>query len=215
MRILYIDTTTSYLYTAVIEDDKLLKEIKEDFGRDLSCVALKKISEMLDSVNLKPNDIDKIIVVNGPGSFTGIRIGVTIAKTFAYSLNKEIITISSLEAMAVSSKKNTKYIVPIIDARRGFVYSGIYDNENNVVLKNQHISLDALKISCDHLIDDYTYIGNDTSRLDLSSEVEEYNPDILKIVSTFKNNESVNPHSVNPIYLKQTEAEENKKVEVI
>ena len=214
MRILYIDTTTSYLYTAVIEDDKLLTEIKEDFGRDLSCVALKKISEMLTKLNFKPQDIDKIIVVNGPGSFTGIRIGVTIAKTFAYSLNKEIITVSSLEAMALSSKKNTKYIVPIIDARRGYVYGGIYDNLNNVVLKNQHIKLDTLKLACDNLIDDYTYIGNNVDKLDVSN-VEEYNPDILKIVNTFKNKEGINPHSVNPIYLKQTEAEENKKVEVI
>lgn len=214
MRIIYIDTTTSYLYTALIEDDKVLKEIKENFGRDLSCVALKKISEMLEESNYKPKDIDKIIVVNGPGSFTGIRIGVTIAKTFAYSLNKEIITISSLEAMALSSKKNTKYIVPIIDARRGFVYGGIYDNENNVVLKNQHIKLDALKVACDHLIDDYTYIGNNVEKLDIK-DVEEYNPDILKIVNTVKNNASCNPHSVNPIYLKQTEAEENKKVEVL
>ncbi len=210
MRILYIDTTTSYLYTGIVEDDKLLAEIKEDCNRDLSKCALDKISKMIDSLSLRPTDIDKIIVVNGPGSFTGIRIGVTIAKTFAYSLNKEITTISSLEAMALSSKAGTKYIVPIIDARRGNVYGAIYDNLGNSVLKDQHVSLNSLFAACENLIDDYIIIG---SYEDLTTE--DYDPDILKIVNTFKDKESINPHAVNPIYLKQTEAEENKKVEII
>ena len=212
MKILYIDTTTSYLYTAVVENDKLLSEIKEDFGRDLSSVALKNIKLMLDNLNIKPNDIDKIIVVNGPGSFTGIRIGVTIAKTFAYSLKKEITTISSLQAMALSSNKQTQYIIPIIDARRGYVYAGIYDINNDVVLKDQYISLETLKIACDNLIGDYTYIGN-ADKFDI--EIENYTPNIEKIVNTCKNKESINPHAVNPIYLKLTEAEENKKEEII
>lgn len=209
MRILYIDTTTRYLYTGIVEDDHLLSEVKEDFGTDLSKVTLKNISEMLDSVSLKPNDIDKIIVVNGPGSYTGIRIGVTIAKTFAYSLKKEITTISSLQAMAVSSRKDTDYIVPIIDARRGYSFGAIYDKDYNPILKEQYINNDTLNLTLNNLIGTYSIIGN------CSMATEEYNPDILKIVEIFKNKESINPHSVNPIYLKLTEAEEKKNVEVI
>lgn len=209
MRILYIDTTTRYLYTGIVEDDHLLKEVKEDFGTDLSKVTLKNISEMLESVSLKPNDIDKIIVVNGPGSYTGIRIGVTIAKTFAYSLKKEITTISSLQAMAVSSNKGTDYIVPIIDARRGYSYGAIYDKDYNPILKEQYINTDTLHLAVDNLLGSYTVIGS------CLGVTEEYNPDILKIVNVFKNKESINPHSVNPIYLKLTEAEEKKNVEVI
>ena len=72
MKILYIDTTTSYLYTGLVVDGKLLTDIKEDFGKDLSSCALKKISEMLAFNQIHPSDIDKIMVVNGPGSFTGI-----------------------------------------------------------------------------------------------------------------------------------------------
>ena len=61
MRILYIDTTTRYLYTGVVEDNNLLAEIKEDYGTDLSKVTLNSIKNMLDSINLEPKDIDKII----------------------------------------------------------------------------------------------------------------------------------------------------------
>ena len=129
MKILYIDTTTSYLYTGLVIDGKLKSEIKEDFGKDLSSKALSKISEMLTNNHLEPVDIDKIMVVNGPGSFTGIRVGVTIAKTYAYSLNKDIVTVSSLEAMAVSSKGETSFKVPLIDARRNYVYAAIFDNK--------------------------------------------------------------------------------------
>ena len=154
MKILYLDTTTSYLYTGIVVDNKLIAEVKEDFGKDLSSVTLKKISEMLETNNLKPNDIDKIIVVNGPGSFTGIRVGITIAKTYAYSLNKEIINITSLEAMAVSSQENT-FKIPIIDARRGYVYGAIFNQNNSIVLKPQYIKLDALKCATDNLIDDF------------------------------------------------------------
>ena len=204
MKILYIDTTTSYLYTGVVENNVLLDEIKEDCGKDLSKCALKKISEMLDSLNIKPNEIDKIIVVNGPGSYTGIRIGVTIAKTFAYSLKIAITTISSLEAMAISSNSSADFFVPIIDARRNAYFAAIYDKNLNAVLKEQYITGDALNLACNQLIGEYSIIGN------CNEAHEQYNPDILRIAKAFKERESINPHMVNPIYLKLTEAEEKK-----
>ena len=211
MKILYIDTTTSYLYTGLVVNGKLLDQIKEDFGKDLSSCALLKISELLTNNHLAPNDIDKIMVVNGPGSFTGIRVGVTIAKTYAYTLQKKIVTISSLEAMAISSKEESTFKIPMIDARRGYVYGAIYNN-SVPVLKPQYITLEALKCAVDHLFDTYQYISNQ-NYTDL--EIEPYDPDIEKIVNTFETREEVNPHSVNPVYLKQTEAEEKQNLELI
>ena len=67
MKILYIDTSTNYLYTGIIYDDKLLSEVKKKFDHDLSKYALYEISKMLEKCNLQPNDIDKIIVVNISG----------------------------------------------------------------------------------------------------------------------------------------------------
>ena len=184
---LYIDTTSNYLYTGISKDNLLL------------------VDRMFEEVKITPNDIDKIIVVNGPGSFTGIRIGVTIAKVFAYLLHKDITTISSLEAMNVSVNDN-KLHVPIINARRGYVYGAIYDGDKEV-LEPEHISLEKLKLIVMGLNRDYVFISNDSfNNLDVVS----YDPDINLIINKYQDRESINPHLVNPIYLKLTEAEENK-----
>ena len=205
MRILYIDTSSSYLYTSIVENDKVLSEIKEEFGQSLSEVALPRIVSMFEENKLSPKDIDKIIVVNGPGSFTGIRIGITIAKIYAWSLNIPITTIYSLEAMAISSNKEI-YHVPIINARRGYVFGAIYDENYNPVLKPCHILLTDLQEKLKE-IENYEFISNDEFD-DL--ELENYSPDFEKIVNYFKDKESINPHAVNPEYLKLTEAEESK-----
>ena len=204
MRILYIDTSSSYLYTSIVENNEVLSEIREEFGQSLSEVALPRIVSMFEDNSLSPEDIDKIIVVNGPGSFTGIRIGITIAKIYAWSLNIPITTIYSLEAMAISSPNNT-YHVPIINARRGYVYAAIYDKDYKEVLKPSHILLTDLQEKLEY-IDDYEFISNDEFDL----EVNSYSPNFEKIVNYFKDKENINPHAVNPEYLKLTEAEESK-----
>ena len=208
MRCLYLDTSSSFLYSGIISDDKLVSEIKAKMDNDLSKITLYKIEEMFKSVSLKPKDIDKIIVVNGPGSFTGIRVGITIAKTYAWGLKKSITTISSLEAMAISSTSNT-YKVPLIDARRGYVYAAIYDKDNNVVMEPAHIKLENLEEEIKKLDSDITVITNDDVEINYTKE--KYNPNILEIVKKFKSKKEINPHIVNPEYLKLTEAEEKNK----
>lgn len=206
MKLLYIDTSSNYLYSAIIDNNDLLCEIKKEFGQNLSEVALPEIVNLFNKKNLEAKDIDKIIVVNGPGSFTGIRIGITIAKTFAWSLNIPIITISGLEAMMISSEKNTNY-VPIIDARRNYVFAAIYNDERKCILNPQHIKIEDLKIELDKL-ENYTIISNDY--FESFNNIDKYDPNILKIVKFVKDRENTNPHAVNPEYLKLTEAEESK-----
>ena len=206
MRTLYIDTSSSYLYTAIVEDNKLLGEVKEEFGQSLSEVALPKIVSVFTENNIKPEQIDKIIVVNGPGSFTGIRIGITIAKVYSWSLNIPITTITSLEAMALSSDEE-KVHVPMINARRGYVYTAIYDKDYKELLKPQHMKLEDLQEKL-QTIDEYEFISND--KFDGIENIKEYNPNLEKVVNYFKDKENVNPHAVNPEYLKLTAAEESK-----
>lgn len=204
MRVLYIDTSSDYLYSGIVIDDKLVSSVKKKYEKDLSKEALPKIIELFDEANITPKDLDKIIVVNGPGSFTGIRIGITIAKTIAWALNINITPISGLTAMAISSNTNT-YKMPLIDARRGYVYGGIYDKDNNKVIEDSHIELKELLDKSKEL-GEVTVITNNDIHINLTKE--KYNPDILKIVKHFETSDGVNPHLVNPIYLKKTEAEE-------
>ena len=205
MKYLYIDTSSSFLYTAIVEDDKVLSEIKEEFEQSLSKMALPRIVSMFEENNLKPIDIDKIIVVNGPGSFTGIRIGLTIAKVYAWSLDIPITTILSLEAMAISSSK-VGFHVPILNARRGYVFTAIYDSSCNVILKPCHIPLTELQEKLEG-IGDYELISNDEFE---DIKTNSYEPNFLKIVNKFKEKKRINAHLVNPEYLKLTEAEEKK-----
>ena len=203
MKTLYIDTSSDYLYSGIVIDDKLVSFIKKKYEKDLSKEALPKIIELFGKANITPKDLDKIIVVNGPGSFTGIRIGITIAKTIAWALNINITPISGLTAMAISCNTNS-FKMPLIDARRGYVYGAIYDKDNNQVLEDSHIELKTLLTKAKDL--DIKAITNND--LDINIKKESYDPDILKIVKHFKESDGINPHLVNPIYLKKTEAEE-------
>jgi universal bacterial protein yeaZ len=203
MRVLYIDTSSDYLYSGIVIEDKLVSSIKKKYEKDLSKEALPQVIELFNKANIIPKDLDKIIVVNGPGSFTGIRIGITIAKTIAWALNINITPISGLIAMAISCNNDT-YKMPLIDARRGYVYGAIYDKDNNEVIKDSHINLQELLDKSKDL--DIEAITNND--LDINIKKESYDPDILKIVKHFEENDGINPHLVNPIYLKKTEAEE-------
>ncbi len=203
MKCFYLDTSTSYLYAGIVSNNELLYEIKDKLDNNLSTFSLSLIEKMFDELNLSPNDIDTIVVVNGPGSFTGVRIGITIAKTWAWALNIPIIPVSSLYAMAVSCDKNI-FKVPIIDARRNYYYAAIYDKNNNAVLSDCYIQRDKLFNYLEQLNQDYQII----SSVFLENAAMQYNPDILKIVEYTKNWNTINPHAVNPNYLKLTEAEE-------
>ena len=205
MKYLYIDTSSAYLYTGIVEEDKLLIEKKKYLEHELSKESLYIVSEMFEEANLSVDDIDKIIVVNGPGSFTGIRIGLTFAKVYAWAKKIEITSISSLDAMAISTNISTNK-VPMLNARRGYVYTGIYSKDNELLFDNSYIKLDEFMNSLNKL-DDYKIISNDE---EIELDKIEYNPNILEIVSYYKNKESINPHELNPNYLKKTAAEEAK-----
>lgn len=208
MRILYLDTTTKHLYLAIIVDNKLLSEKCERLDNQMSVKTLPIIKKMLNDANLSIKDIDKIIVVNGPGSFTGTRIGLTIAKTIAWATKIPIVTISSLEAMAFSYKGLSNFVIPMIDARRDYVFTAIYDNENhNFVLKEQYISLNTLKVTLDSLGDDVEFISSD--KINMDAEILSYTPNFLNIIEQIKDRVPINPHLVDANYLKLTEAEEN------
>lgn len=202
---LFIDTCTKYLILALYKDNDVIEYLQIEADNNLSVLLLPKIDELLKKAGLKINDVDRIFVVNGPGSFTGIRIGVTTAKTIAYGLKKEICTVSELEVLA-SVDTEKKYIVPLIDARRNFVYTGIYKNNLELVLENKYVNFDEFynNILNNYDINDILFVSNDN--FNIKTEIPNIN--VWKVIEKHKNDVSINPHSVNPVYLKLTEAEE-------
>lgn len=205
--ILYLDTSSNFLYTGIVDNNKVIAKRFKELDNDLSSMTLPEIDNMFKEVGILPKDIEKIMVVVGPGSFTGVRIGVTIAKVYAWSLNKEIIPISSLEAMAASTD-GYDYVVPAIDARRGFVFAGIYDKDNNKVLEDRYIELFNLEEEINKLSGTSIFVSN--NELETSKEVKNYVPNLERIFELYGSRESINAHQVEPEYLKLTEAEENR-----
>lgn len=192
MNYLFLDTSSSRVIIAVLKDNDYIFNVNLPNDNNLSNKLMVIIDENFKKYNLKPSDINKIFVVNGPGSFTGIRCGVTVAKTMAYLLNIPITTVSELEVMASGYEEK---VCPIIDARRGYVYGGIYEGINRLV-DDQYILYDDLINDFDGKIISYDY------------DAFEPKVDILKIISKHKD-EVVDVHLLVPNYLKKTEAEEN------
>ena len=91
------------------------------------------IKEVAEEANIKLSDLDAVAVSKGPGSYTGLRIGVSAAKGLCFSLNKPLISVETLESLSYKVHIDNGLIVPMLDARRMEVYSSIYDSNNNKV----------------------------------------------------------------------------------
>lgn len=197
MKYLLLDTSNSFINIYVIENDKLLVEEHIKVLKDMSNIIMPKIREIFDNLSFELRDIDKLFVTIGPGSFTGVRIGITVIKTIGYSLNIPVYPISTLEYLSsITTKKNR--IISIIDARRGNVFAGYYDNTLNKLKEEALIPYDSIEISDDDIIVSYDGVYN--------SEIMDV--DVIKLINKHQNDNSINPHELVPNYLKKTEAEE-------
>ena len=200
---LVIDTSSSYVTVSILKDNTLVHEFKKKIDNDIASKIMSIINMELVESNVDIKDVEKIFVVNGPGSFTGVRIGVTIAKIIAWALNIKVTPISSLELMA-TTKVDNKYIVPLIDARRGNVYAGVYDTDLNTIVDDKLVSIVEI-LRYDN--SEYTFISRDEIK---GIETIRPDTDILKIVKKHMNDEGIIAHNLKPKYLKLTEAEENR-----
>lgn len=153
MKILGLDTSTMISTCAVMEGNEIIGEYTINQNMSHSEKLVPMIKELLDNLNLRPKDIDLYGVALGPGSFTGLRIGVGTVKTLAHLFDKPIVGISTLEALAYNLPYN-KTIVPMIDARRNRVYTGIYTwqgEELKTLKEEEAIEIEKLL----EILDDY------------------------------------------------------------
>lgn len=126
MRVLAIDTSNLVLSVAVVDDTRVLGEITTNLQKNHSVRLMDAICELLDDLHIAPEELGGIAVAKGPGSYTGVRIGVSTAKSMAWSLGIPVVGISSLQAVAMNAFGFFGGIIPLFDARRGQVYTGYY-----------------------------------------------------------------------------------------
>ncbi|MDC2839072.1 tRNA (adenosine(37)-N6)-threonylcarbamoyltransferase complex dimerization subunit type 1 TsaB [Limosilactobacillus mucosae] len=148
MKILAIDTSNHPMSVALVENDQLLATTTLNMVRNHSIFLLPVIDDLFQKVQWQPQDLDRIVVAQGPGSYTGIRIAVTSAKVLADTLKIELVGISSLKTVAANVNPGTNaLIVPFFDARRGNVFAGAYqwkDGQLISVLNDQHLAMQDL-----------------------------------------------------------------------
>lgn len=134
-----IDTSNSPLALALMEDGTVLIEETSNLKINHSLTAMPAIEEMMKKAKVLPADLTHIAVAEGPGSYTGVRIGLTIAKTLAWSLKIPLLTVSSLKVLAANGLGFDGLVCPVMDARRGTAFIGLYEGVGlEPVLADQH-----------------------------------------------------------------------------
>ncbi|NGQ96061.1 tRNA (adenosine(37)-N6)-threonylcarbamoyltransferase complex dimerization subunit type 1 TsaB [Brevibacillus sp. SYP-B805] len=131
MRVLAIDTSNLVLSVAVVEEARVLGEMMTNLQKNHSVRLMDSISGLMDELNLLPDELAGIAVAQGPGSYTGVRIGVATAKSMAWALGIPVVGVSSLQAVAMNAAGFSGGIVPMFDARRGQVYTGGYRTQED------------------------------------------------------------------------------------
>lgn len=157
MKVLSVDTSTMISTCAVLDDEKILGEysLNQEITHSENLVPM--IKEMLDNLDLKVSDIDLYGVATGPGSFTGLRIGIATIKSFAHVFDKPIVGVSTLEGLAFNLPCRG-IVVPMIDARRNRVYTGIYKWENGNIINIMEPTIMEIEDLLEDLNKDYHHI---------------------------------------------------------
>ena len=147
MLILAFETSAKAVSVALLEGDKLLSESYQNTGMTHSQTLMVMAEDMLKQCGKTAKDVDAVAVAEGPGSFTGVRIGVAAAKGFAWGREIPCYGVSTLEAMAQSLGIYDGYICPVMDARRSQVYNALFEADRGEITRireDRAISLDDL-----------------------------------------------------------------------
>lgn len=232
MKILAIDTSSKICSVSILENDKLIIENHNDDEKTHSQKLMPIIDETFKQANLSLDDIDLLACCQGPGSFTGIRIGISTVKAFADVKNIPIIGVTSLESLCFNIAENG-LIASIIDAKHDNVYFGLYEFDNNTLTSVEEplsCSIEAtIEILKKHNNTQITLIGDGSSvhsellkrelnNIEFATEDKNIQTSIsvgLSALSKYNNPNYSPAFSVSPIYLKKSEAEinlENKKM---
>lgn len=211
MKVLAFDTSSKALSLAFLEDKQVLAETMINIKKNHSITLMPAIDFLMASLDWTPKDLDRIVVAEGPGSYTGLRIAVATAKTLAHTLNIELVGMSSL--LALVPRQQEGLLVPLMDARRNNVYAGFYENAKPV-MPEAHLSfaevLEKVKDA-----DQVTFVGEVGSFVEQIQEqlpqasYQETLPNAANLALWAWDKKADSLHDFVPNYLKRVEAEEN------
>ena len=223
MIVLSIDSSSKVATAALFSEDTLLGEYVLNNKREHSVILMDMVNDLLADCNLTIDDIDGYIISKGPGSFTGLRIGMATVKGLSFGSNKPYVSISSLKALAYSVSAFNGLICPIVDALRENVYTALFKNVNG----NFEKLLDYTPMDMCDLIDllkqkgeEVLFVGDGISKhreyIEANFKEAKFAPNHLNLVHAsslaelgiglLKNGVYDNPDSA-PIYLKKPQAE--------
>lgn len=186
---LLLDSSTKILYIALVKDNNLLEEVYVEGSNDHAKNIVSKIDLLLKKYNITSHDLNEVICGYGPGSYTGVRMAVTVAKMLTVFMNIPLYTISTLRLMASGYSGK---VLSLIDARRGNSFGMIYDMESDKYIVDEGLySTNELKSNCyDNLVCETSFKVDPIYCINHKTKVD--NPDLLI-----------------PNYLRETEAERN------
>ena len=233
MLVLSVDSSYSTATCALIKDDKILAEINLNDKKQHSVILMRLIDSILKEYEIDINDIDAFIISRGPGSFTGLRIGMATLKGLAFASKKPLISVSTLDALAYNSISFQGIICPIMDALRDNIYTCLYKNENNnltPLIKEQCLNINELVTILKEQTLPIIFVGDGVTKHKEFLQENIPNSFFAPNHSNFPKASSVgelgikkindgvieNINSINPIYLRKSQAEREyeKRMEI-
>lgn len=189
---LILDSSNSELLIAIAKDNNIIDRIEYEAWQRQSELMTFELEKLLKRNNINKKDIDSILLPIGPGSYTGIRISLTIGKIFAYALNIKIYPFSSLQILKTIKKPS----ICLINARSGRSYIGVYDDENVILKDTIYKNDEVIKYINNH--PDYDICG-DVSYLNLKGK---NNDKVLNMLTLKQYVEPLDSFHIKPVYLK-------------
>ncbi|MCY7041435.1 tRNA (adenosine(37)-N6)-threonylcarbamoyltransferase complex dimerization subunit type 1 TsaB [Streptococcus sanguinis] len=212
MNILAMDTSNKALSLALLHDKELLGQVTLNIKKNHSITLMPAIDFLMNSLDMKPTDLDRIVVAQGPGSYTGLRMAVATAKTLAHTLKIELVGVSSLLALVPEQVEGL--VIPVMDARRNNVYAGFYQSGQSVRLEAHLPLAEVLEIAgvADQPV---TFVGETAvfaEQIEAAlpqAAIQSTLPDAVAVGRLGLDLPAQSIHDFVPNYLKRVEAEEN------
>lgn len=212
MKVLAFDTSSKALSLAILEDKQVLAETMINIKKNHSITLMPAIDFLMGSLDWTPKDLDRIVVAQGPGSYTGLRIAVATAKTLAHTLKIELVGVSSLLALVPEQVEGL--VIPVMDARRNNVYAGFYQS-GQAVWPEAHLPLAEVLEIAGAANQSVTFVGETaafTEQIEVALPQATLQPTLPNAAAVGRlglDLPSQSIHDFVPNYLKRVEAEEN------